>query len=422
LAAKSSRGTRQYPLALASTFALFTIWGLAHRVYADVSPQFTDFFQLTGTQAAWSQSVFTIAFFVLAIPAALFLRRFGYKLALVFGLASFSVGALLLYPAITQHEYMFFFGGVIVLGAGWAWLETSANPLIVEMGSPGTAVQRLNFAQAFYPLGVGAGVELGKWLAQSNLRLPVEQLAQAVVRPYVIVGLCVLLVAFLIENIDFPSVATERSNKEMRFRDGFRTLLSRPMFRMGVIALGAYILAHVVLWAVVFGYARHALPAASRITAMEVATWSLVTYGIGRFAGTAMMYWVEPNRLFAICAGACVVLTATAVAVGGMLGVFCLLATNFFMSIMYPTIFATTISGLGPLTKTASGMLVTGMGMAATLATLALNMAAKFSTDQLTVILPALCFGFLFVYSGAVRRAQDSVPPAARHTRLAPQQ
>ena len=410
------------PLVLMATVGLFAIWGFAHQIYAAIGPQFAAFFQLTGSEAALSQSMFTVSLLALAIPAALFLRRFGYKLGVVFGLSSFSVGALLLYPAIDQHEYIYFLGAVIVLGAGWAWLETSANPLIVSLGSPDTAVRRLNFAQSFYPIGVVLGYEVGKRLTQMDLSQAGGQMAQTAVRPYVIVGLCVLFVAFLIENLDFPPVATERTGKDTRAREELRTLLSRPTFRIGAAAIAAYIFAHVVLWSVTLSYARQVIPAASGMTAANVITWSFVVYGIGRFAGTALMYRFEPNRLFAVCAGACVVLTAAAVVIGGLPGIFCVVATNFFMSIMYPTIFATTIRGLGHLTKAASGLLVAAMGVAASLAPIALNAIVTLTSIQFAVILPALSFGFLLVYSGAVRRAQPCPPSAAQHARPATQQ
>jgi FHS family L-fucose permease-like MFS transporter len=408
-------------IALAATFALFAIWGLAHRVYEAIAPQFSEFFHLTASESAASQSVFTVSLFVLALPAALFLRRFGYKLALVFGLSSFSVGSLLLYPAITQHEYFYFISAIVVLGAGWAWLETSANPLVVQMGSPETAVRRLNFAQSCYPLGVVAGFELGRWLTQMRLDLPPLQLAQAVVRPYVIVGLCVLFVAFLVENLEFPTVATERSSRKSRIRDEFGALLSRRLFRFGMGALAAYILAHTSLWVFTVGYVHDATAGKLALDASELFLCLFLVYGAGRITGTALMAWIEPNLLLAICAGASVLLTVVAALVGGTPGAICLVATNFFMSIMFPTIFATSVRGLGDLTKSASGLLVTGMGIAASLAPLAMNVLSAISNVRLSFVLPCACFAVVLLYSEAVRREQN--PSRSRtSSRLAEQQ
>jgi FHS family L-fucose permease-like MFS transporter len=420
--AKPPAGLRHYPLALLATFALFATWGFAHRIYEAIAPQFAQFFHLTGPGAALSQSVFTASFFMLAIPACLFLRRFGYKLGVVFGLSSFSVGALLLYPAITQHEYLYFVSAVIVLGAGWAWLETSANPLIVELGTPETAVRRLNLAQSCYPVGVVAGFEIGRWLTQMDLSLPAGQLAQAVVRPYVIVGLCVLMVAFLIENIEFPGVATERLRVESKFREEVRVLLSRPMFRADAGALAACIFAHVGLWVYMMAYMADAFPQGIAITAAELMLLMFLVYGAGRIVGSALMHWIEPNILLAVCAGASVLLTAAAVATGGSFGVFCLISTNFFMSIMFPTIFATSIRDLGPLKRTASGLLVTGEGIAATLVPFCMSSVVGISNVRLAIMLPCFAFAVVFIYAQALRRERPSTTSDATAAGLARQE
>jgi len=409
LAARNGRGIQHYPLALAATLGLFATWGLAHRIYEAITPQFADFFRLDSTQAALSRSVFTDALFLLAIPAALFLRRFGYKLGVVFGLSSFSVGALLLYPAIAQHQYLYFLAGVIVLGAGWAWLETGANPLIVSLGSADTAVRRLNLAQSFYPVGVVAGYEAGKWLARADLSVPASQLTQAVVRPYMIVGLCVLLVAFLIENLEFPPVATQRADHKERVSQEFRTLLARPVFRMDMAALAAYIFAHTALWTMMAGFIRAAMPAESVMPAIDLVLFMFLVFGAGRITGTALMYRFDPNRLLAVCAGASVLLTLAAVATGGRFGVFCLLSTNFFMSIMYPTIFGASVRGLGRLAKTASGLLVTAMGIGASAAPFAMSLAASLSSIRLAMVLPGACFAIVLVYVRMFRRGAAAV-------------
>ncbi|HUO99554.1 MAG TPA: MFS transporter [Rhizomicrobium sp.] len=411
----SKPGPRQYPLALVSIVLLFAIWGFAHRINEAIEPQFTAFFRLTGTKAALSQSVFTLAFFVFALPAVLFLRRFGYKLGAIFGLGSFAVGALLLYPAIQRHEYLFFFAAVSVLGAGWAWLETSANPLIVELGSPETAVRRLNFAQIFYPVGTVAGYEFGRWLTKVNLVVQSGQLTQAVVRPYVIVGLCVLFLAFLIENIEFPRVATERSGRDQSFREEARCVLSRPEFRFAVLALCATIFAHSLIWLNMAGYIGEAIPGGWNIAAPELMMLMFVVYGAGRIIGTALMFRVDPMRLLVLSGGAAAVLTAAAVATGGSFSVVCLISTNLFLSIMFPTIFATAIRYLGPLKKTASGLLVLAMGPGAILAYWVMRLADGLITLRLTFALPAAAFGIVFLYALAMRGSRSTSHDSVEH-------
>ena len=402
-----------YPLALVATIGLFAIWGFAHRIYEAIAPQFADFFRLDAAQAALSRSVFTDALVVMAIPAVLFLRRFGYKLGVVFGLSSFSVGALLLYPAIAEHQYLYFLAAVIVLGAGWAWLETGANPLIVSLGSADTAVRRLNLAQSLYPVGVVAGYEAGKWLSQAQLAAPAGELTQAAVRPYMIVGLCVLLIAFLIENLEFPAVATERADRQERAGLEFRTLLSRPLFRMDMAALAAYIFAHTALWTAMAGFIRVAIPQGD---IPDLVLIMFLVFGAGRIAGTALMYRVHPNSLLALSAAVSIVLTLTAVAAGGRLGVYCLLSTNFFMSIMYPTIFGASVRDLGRLAKSASGLLVAAMGIGACAAPFAMAFATQVSGIRPAMVLPAACFVVVLVYARVLRRsaaAPDFAAPQA---------
>lgn len=419
LAARKTNDLRYYPLAAVSIFALFAIWGFAQRVNEAIGPQFSDFFHLTASQATWTEAVFGASLFLLAIPASMFLRNFGYKLGVVFGLSSFSVGALLLYPAIAQHEYLYFLGAVAVLGAGWTWLETSANPLVVGLGSPDTAVRRLNLAQSCYPIGVIAGYEVGKWLARLNLSVPDGQLTQAVVRPYLLVGLCVLLAAFLIENLEFPSIATEHVGKDERIRDEISALLARPVFRMDMLALASCIFAHSALWSIITRFAQPSALASSAPPTVDLLLIMFVVYGAGRIVGTELMYRFEPNRLLAAYAAASVALTLTALAVGGRIGIFCLLSTNFFLSIMYPTIFATSVRSLGRLAKSASGLLVTGMGLAASVTPLAMAFVVAISGQRMAPVLPALFFGIVLIYAQTVRHEESRAEIGGRSATLA---
>jgi len=394
----------------AATLALFMIWGLDQRVYGAIAPQFDDFFRLPPLQGTLMSASFSIAAVVLAVPSVLFLRRFGYKLGVVFGLCVLAGGALMFYPAIASHDDAIFVLAVVGLGAGWALLETSANPLVVELGSPDTAVRRLNFAQSFYPIGALAGLILGYRLVHSNHLLPIAQLAQAVVRPYVVVGLGILMLAFLIEHIEFPAVATERTGKDRRARDDFRVLLSNRRFRTGALALGSYICAQTAVWGLVFGDVRHAMVGTTEMPSLAV-FWSFVLFGIGRFAATALMGRFDVMRLMLISAAASTLLTAAAAVLGGTVGMACLVATSLFMSMMYATIFAKSIAGVGPLAKTASGVLVASAGIGATLAPLAMSSVVAALGAQPAALLPCLFFGALLacVKSGCARYIEPAI-------------
>jgi MFS transporter, FHS family, L-fucose permease len=410
---EARQGTKRYTLAFVATMCLFAVWGLAHRVSGIVSPQFVAYFSFTPFQSALTQTSFGISYFVFAIPAALFLRRFGYKLGLIFGLAGFSIGSFLLYPAISQHQPFFFLAAVIVSGVGWAFLETSANPLIVRMGPPETAVRRLNLAQSIYPVGLLIAAWLGRDIVLPTWHIIDAQFAATVVRPYVIVGLGILLLAFLIENIEYPAVAIERTGKTTRSRDEIHSLLAQPMVRFGLVAMAACMMALVSLWGVCGQYVQLAAVDNSVMTAAKLPMYMWLACGIGRFAGTGLMVRYDPGRLLVIFTGACLGCAVLAGAMVGVAGIFCLLGASFFISIMFPTIFAGTIQDLGETTKTASGMLVTAAGFGGILGTITMRLANAVSAVNFPLIVASLCLAVVLAYALAGRRAARTRMPAA---------
>jgi FHS family L-fucose permease-like MFS transporter len=391
-------------VALATTFGLFAVWGLAQWMYAVLFPQFAQFFQLDASQSAGAQALFNMAYWLLAMPAALFHRKFGYKVGVIFALSIFSLGPFLLYPAITRHGYSFFLGAIVVMGAAWAWLETSINPLAVELGRRETAVPRLNLAQAFYPVGLIAGTYLANWLLEQNYQLTGGALAQAIARPYVWVGLGVLMVAFAVEHAGLSSLSIARAEKASRVRTEIRTLLQNPLFRLGAVSLFFYVLAQSATWGVTFGYAMRELANPSPATAGRMITWSCILLGVGRFVGAAVMRWVDPNRLLAACAVMSLVLVFGAAAFSGVPGLMFLMSASFFMAIMYATVFATSIRDLGPLIKTGSGLLVSSAGLAAAISPLLMQFATQNFSVHLVCLLPVPSFLVILAFAFKAHR------------------
>ncbi len=398
---------RTHALAFCLTISLFALWGLAQRLYDTLVPPFAKVFDLDSFGLVLTQSVYSIVYFLFAIPAALYARKFGYKAAIVFGLGSFGVGAFLFYPAAEQHAFLFFLFAAAMMSCGWIFLEVSANPLIARMGSIETSAQRLNFAQAFYPVGVLLAVYIGRWLILSDLSLPIGRLADAVVQPYIVIGAGVLLLAFLVDKVRFPAVATERVEHGSGARREFRTLLSRPLFMFGVAAQFFYVAAQVGTWTLTTPYVDTALPGIAATSAADVLLWSLLLYGSGRFIGTALMTWIDPDQLLSVFAGAGVLLAAIATGTGGQLGVICMVATSFFMSIMFPTILASTIRDLGPLTK--SGTALVYMGGVGGMAGLALmHLVWTISSIQFAMLVPCLSYAVVLAFAIANHRAVTS--------------
>ncbi len=390
------RGAKRYPVALTVTIGLFALWGLAHRLHGIISPEFRAFFAYDHVQAALAFSSAGLSYCVVAIPAALFLRRFGYKLGLVSGLSAFSIGAFLLYPAVARHDDLFYVAAIIIIGAGWAFLETSANPLIVQMGPPETAIRRLNLAQTLYPVGLVLGVYLAPLITPPSV--PVQDL-EVLVRPYVIIGLSVLLLAFLVEYIEYPRVASERTAAGISVREEIRALWSTPLFRLGLVTLATFMLGLVCLWGITSRYAHQVLPAVSKATVAELSLSTWILCGIGRATGTALMYRFDPNRVLVVFASAAVALSLAAAVSLSQAGLVCLIGASFFISIMFPTIFANAIQGLGASTKIASGLLVTAAGFGVSAGNLAMTAVARHSGLQTALIVAGLCFAGVLAYA-----------------------
>lgn len=399
---------RKYPLAIILTVSLFALWGLTHRLYDTLIPPFAKVYALDSAELVLTQSVYSIVYFVFAIPAALYARIFGYKAGLVFGLGSFCVGAFLFYPAAQQHVFVLFVLAATVMSCGWIFLEVSANPLVARLGSVRTSAQRLNFAQAFYPVGVLLGVYTGRWLILSDLTLPIGLLAHAVVLPYIVIGAGALMLAFLIDKVKFPAVATEHVKHGTGALQEYRALLSRPMFQFGVAAQFCYVAAQAGTWTLTVPYVESALPGIAATSAADYLFWALIVYGAGRFIGTVLMFWIDPDRLMAVFAAAALILALIATAAGGQLGVISMVATSFFMSIMFPTILAGAIRDLGPLTK--SGTALIYMAAAGNVVGLSImHLVWTFSSIPFVMLVPALCYAVVLAFAMANHKASKAV-------------
>jgi FHS family L-fucose permease-like MFS transporter len=418
-------------LAFILIVSLFLLWGVANNLNDTLIPQFRKAFTLTDLQSGLVQSAFYTGYFVFAIPASLFMRRFGYKAAVVCGLVLYAAGAFLFFPAADLHSYPFFLGALFVIASGLAFLETSANPLVTVLGPPEKAEQRLNFAQAFNPLGLLIGVFIGRNFILSDSQLTPEQIAalpaeeaaqfyeaqsQAVQGPYLALGAGVLAWALLVAFTRFPRIATQRAEAGSTSGQGgaFTGLFARPHFLFGVVAQFFYVAAQVGVWSFMIRYAGHATGMSDRAGA-DILLLSLAGFTVGRFVGTFLMSFVPPERLMALYSAANAALALAAAFIGGQIGLYALAATSFFMSIMFPTIFASAIRGLGPLTKSGSSFLVMAI-IGGALAAPLMGGISDHSSIQFAMIVPAVCFAVTFAFAVLSRppaiAAQPSPQPA----------
>jgi MFS transporter, FHS family, L-fucose permease len=405
-----------YAPAVILTFALFALWGGGHGLYSALVTQFAKVFQLNESTLALTNSFYSIVYFLCAIPAALYARTFGYRAAIIFGLGSLAVGGFLFYQAAEQNAYLFFLFAVSVMSLGWIFLEVCALPLIMRLGQTETCVRRLNFAETLYPVGALVGIYVGRWVILSDLASPIRQLAHAIVQPYIVFSVGVLLLAFLIDKVHFPSVATERAKPGTSAAQEYRTLLSRPRFVFGMVAMFFGIAVQGGTWIHLAGYAGHELPGLAATTAADVLLWYLIVFAVGRFVGAALMYRVDPNRLLAIFSGAGMVLAAIATGVGGYAGLVCLLASGFFVSILFPTIFASTVRDLGPLTKAGSALVFVGGG-ACGIVLLLTPMLWNVASFRFAMAVPTLSYAVVLAFAVAIHRehypAAHAVPACA---------
>jgi FHS family L-fucose permease-like MFS transporter len=391
---ETTRASLTLPIIL--IVALFFLWGVANNLNDVLISHFKGLFSLGDFGAGLVQSAFYLGYFCLAIPAALFMRSYGYRAAVLLGLILYGAGALLFWPAASALSYPAFLAALFIIASGLAFLETSANPLIARLGSPETASRRLNFAQAFNPLGSISGVLVGRAFILSDsttAQLDRTQAAAAVQMPYLFIGIGVLIWAVLIRLAKFPAIATQPDVEEgVGAASDFAWLLRSPRFLMGVLAQFFYVGAQVGVWSFLIRYVETVLPGTPATTAAGYLTASLIAFMAGRFVGVALMGRVRPLPLLAIFATAAAILCAVAGVVGGMTGVLALVASSFFMSILYPTIFAEAVDGLGPRTKAGSALLVMAIvGGAVFPAVMGLVSDAGGSIVQ-AMLVPAACF------------------------------
>lgn len=411
-------------LPLILIISLFFLWGMANNLNDILITQFKKVFTLSDFKAGLVQSAFYTGYFVFSIPAALWMKRFGYKAAVVFGLLLYAVGAFLFYPAAAQREYVLFLGALFVIASGLAFLETSANPLIVAMGDPATAERRLNFAQSFNPFGCIAGILIGREFILSGNEPTTEELAamsaeqleqfyqfesHAVQGPYLVIGLVVLAWALLVLMVKFPRIATQSANEETGSWADYKTLLRNGEFMFGVAAQFFYVGAQVCIWSFLIRYGQEAVPGTGEKTLANYLMGSLVVFMVGRFVATALMGRFRAAWLMWLYALANIALCAYAMLFPGHTGLLALAATSFFMSLMFPTIFALSIKNLGARAKAGSSLVIMAIIGGAVL-TAVMGLVSDLTSINLAVIVPLACFAVIALYA----RSRDKAEVAAK--------
>lgn len=360
----------RYRAAFFLVASLFFAWAMAAALNDVLIRQFQKALELGRAEAGLVQFAFYIGYFCAALPAGMLIRRAGYKRTMIVGLALYSAGAFLFYPAAKAQQYGLFLAALYVIAIGLAFLETAANPYVAILGRAETASARLNLAQSFYGLGAVLGPVIGGLFifsgvehdAAARAAMSSQALAAyhaheaaAVQLPYLAIGGIVGALALLIAATPFPQVERKAAAAARR---PMVVVLRHLRLRRAVIAQFFYVGAQVGVWSFFIDFAKELAPALPERTIAFLLSASLGMLFIGRLSGTFVLRVISPIRLLTYYAAINVALCCAAVLLGGIAAVSALWLTSFFMSILFPTIFALGVEGLGEETEAGSSFLI----------------------------------------------------------------
>ncbi|MDG3581073.1 L-fucose:H+ symporter permease [Galbibacter pacificus] len=338
--------------------SLFALWGFANAVTDPMVQAFKKVLELSNSQAAWVQMAFYGGYFCMALPAALFVRKYSYKTGVLIGLGLYALGALLFYPAAISGQFWFFCIGLYILTFGLAFLETTANPYILAMGDPKTATRRLNLAQAFNPVGLILGLLVAQQFVLKKLQSDdivnfgaLSQTKIAMIRasdlmvirnPYLILGLVVIGVFVMIIISKMPQAKSD--GQIIGLGNTFKSLLKNKGYISGVISQVLYVGAQIMCWTYIYQYAE-AIAIPSDIAA-NYQFMAFMAFLIGRAIGTYLLRFFNPGKLLMYFAVLAFLFTLGTIFIEGILGLCCLVGISFCMSLMFPTIYGIALDGL----------------------------------------------------------------------------
>lgn len=360
--------------------SLFALWGFANDITNPLVAAFRTIMESSNAKAALVQFAFYGGYATMAIPAALFVKKYNFKTGILIGLGLYATGALLFYPAAKLEMFSFFLISLYVLTFGLAFLETTANPYILSMGAPETATRRLNLAQSFNPMGSLLGMFVASNFILSSLQSEVRNADNELIfhtlsaaekaairthdlaiisKPYIVLGLVVLALFFFILMVKMQS--RPKPKKEIRVREMARRLLRNKIYREGVIAQMFYVGVQIMCWTFIIHYAENL--GISKATAQRLNIVAMVIFLGNRFLGTFLMKYVSSRKLLTIYAIGGFITTLGTIFIVGKGGLYCLIATSAFMSLMFPTIYGIALEGMSEdATLGAAGLIMAIVG------------------------------------------------------------
>ena len=349
--------------------SLFFMWGFVHNLDPILIPHLKRSFSLTNLQSSLVDSSVFIAYFLMAIPAGLAVKKYGYKKGIIFGLLLFAIGSFLFIPAADTGQYVFFLGALFIIACGLTILETVANPYVSLLGDQETATSRLNFAQSFNGLAatlapiIGARIILTKGSSDEELNAMTESARQialaaeasSVKVPYFVLGSIILIIAVIFYFLRLPEI--EQAEDQTESKNVFQAFRHKHL-TWAVIAQFFYVGAQVSVFSFFILYAVE-VAQIDRVIAADYLGWGCgLAFMLGRFIGVFFMRFIKSERLLAIYSVICILLCIPAIFMHGIIAVYSVIGIAFFMSIMFPTIFSLGIKGLGKDTEYGSSLIV----------------------------------------------------------------
>lgn len=417
---------RRFLLPFILITSLFALWGFANDITNPMVAAFQTLMELSTAKASLIQFAFYGGYATMAIPAALFIRRYSYKKGILLGLALYAVGAFLFIPAAAQQSFVFFCFSLYILTFGLAFLETTASPYILSLGSKENATRRLNLSQAFNPMGSLLGMATASMIVLPNLlsdkrdeagNIIYSALAEsekaeirvhdlAVIRnPYVVLGIVVLLVFVVIALFVSKSNRNEQSkmnHEQLSVRATMGRLWKNRVYREGVFSQVFYVAAQIMTWTFIIQYADNL--GIDKATAQNYNIVAMVMFLCGRFISTFLMKYVNGRKLLAVF-GVCAALCALgAITIVGMTGLYCLIGISLFMSLMFPTIYGIALEDVSLEDSTLGAaflvMAIVGGALMPPLQGIVIDMDTVFGHPAVNVSygLPMICFIIVAVY------------------------
>ncbi len=402
--------------------ACFALWGFANDITNPMVKAFSKIFRMSVTEGTLTQVAFYGGYFAMALPAALFIRKFNYKSGILMGLGLYAAGAFLFIAARSTGTYWPFLVAYFILTCGLSFLETSANPYILAMGSPQTATRRLNFAQSFNPIGSLCGMFVAMNFIQARLNpmssadralLPdaeFEAMRQSdlgiLIKPYVIIGLVIVVMFLLILLVKMPRVKEENKGS---IRETLSDLLGKKRYREGVLAQFFYVGVQIMCWTFIIQYGtrifmeRGMSEIDAEVLSQRYNIAAMIIFCGSRFVCTWLMKYFQPGKMLHLFAIAGICCTLGVIFLQGIAGLYCLVAVSACMSLMFPTIYGIALDGLGEDAKFGAAgliMAILGGSVLPPLQALIIDRGSILGMPavNLSFVLPMLCFLIIAIY------------------------